>query len=82
MNISKEQVESALHAGMAMTDPGDDRVFVAMKHAGGALILRSIMAGLLQGELAIVPTMQEENPPAPPAEKPPKRTAPKPKAAK
>lgn len=78
MNLTQEQINAGVSAGLALTNPEEDKIYVPMKHAAGALILRTLMVSLANGELSLqsVPGMA---PPAgsipPPARKNPRKRA-------
>lgn len=72
MNITKEQVEVGLAAGLALTDP-ESGINVPIKHAvnGGISILRQLLIAIGSGQLALTPTMQEAPKTPPPGSKGP-----------
>ncbi len=75
MNLTKEQVTAGIAAGLALTDPDGD-VQVPMKFCAGTLVLRELLLMLGSGQLALVPTVQPQTPPAAGADPkaPPHRT--------
>lgn len=76
MNLTKQQVEAAINAGLAVTDPTSETL-IAMKHAPGLLILRGLLQAIGSGAIALqsVPGMSEkvETPPEIPPEIPPEK---------
>ncbi len=73
MNISSEQLNAAMQAAEALTNPKDEKVMVPMRHAAGALILHQLSIAMQNGEFALAPAGQEEKPPgdkAPPVKTP------------
>ncbi len=75
MQLTKEQVTAGIAAGLALTDPNGD-VKVPMKFCAGTLVLRELLLSLGSGNLALVPTVQQNPPPATPPHaprKPPKK---------
>ncbi len=69
MQLTKEQVQAGIAAGLVMTDPNSD-VSVPMKHCAGVLILRELLLSLGGGQLALVSALQQK---LPPAKKPPRK---------
>lgn len=55
MNFTKQQVELSLNAGLALTNPESDLLEVFRKHAPGILMLRQLLIGIGQGEIALSP---------------------------
>lgn len=76
-NYTKEQVQAAVGAGLAMTNPESQQP-VPMCFAAGALILHQLLLEIGNGSLAIVGTTPAKDPkkPNPPA-KPPGTPEPK-----
>jgi hypothetical protein len=66
MQLTNEQVQVAVAAGLSLTDP-DSNAVVAMRHASGAIILRQLLMSVAQGQLAFAPTVQQQPPGKPPA---------------
>lgn len=66
MNMTNEQVQVALAAGLALTNPDGDTV-VAMKYAAGATILHQLLlaigSGQVQLQSAEAPTDGRKGPP-------------------
>lgn len=82
MNLTKEQVQAGIAAGLALTDPDGD-VQVPMKFCAGTLVLRELLLSLGSGNLALVPTMQQNAPPpAVPTKPTPRKVEPKNKTDK
>ncbi|KKL16930.1 hypothetical protein LCGC14_2490660 [marine sediment metagenome] len=69
MNLTKEQVEIALAAGLSLTNPESDLLEVFRKHAAGVMILRQLLMGIGSGEIALSPATQLD-PAAPPGTPP------------
>ena len=61
MNINYEQLNACFRAALALTDVNNGDIIVPMKHAAGALILNSIAAAILNGELVIAPAEVPED---------------------
>lgn len=82
MNLTKPQVEAAIAAGLAVTDP-ESETLIAMKYAPGLLVLRGLLQAIAQGSLALkaVEGMAPGAPPPPPAPNASKKTSKK-KASK
>lgn len=55
MKISAEQIQAALTAALALTNPEDHKIMVPMRHAAGALVLHTLAAAIQNGELVIAP---------------------------
>ena len=68
MELTREQVNVGIAAGLALTNPEDDRLYVPMKHAAGSLVLRQLLMSLASGQIGLTATMQQG---APEGEKPP-----------
>ena len=70
MNFTKEQVQVALNAGLALMNPESDLLEVFRKHAAGILMLRQLLIGIGQGEIvlssATVPDPADKKVPTPP----------------
>ena len=77
MELTREQVNVGIAAGLALTNPDDDRLYVPMKHAAGSLVLRQLLMLLAGGQLGLTSTMQQEAPPGDGEDLPPP-TPPKP----
>jgi len=69
MNLTKEQVQSALAAGLALTNT-ESETPVPMKHASGALILHQLLIAIGSGQVQLL-----SQPAKPPSEDPPKDPA-------
>ena len=69
MELTREQVNVGIAAGLALTNPEDDKMYIPMKHCAGALVLRQLLMSLASGQLGLTATMQQG--PAPEGEKPP-----------
>lgn len=67
--MNKEQIQLALAAGLALTDPGTDLLDVFRKHAGGIIMLRQLLIGIGSGQVTLATATQEE-PPKDPKENP------------
>lgn len=67
MNMTKEQVQAAIGAGLAMTSPESD-VPVPMKFASGAVILHQLLLALGSGQIQL--TNAEAPPEAEPEAQP------------
>ena len=78
MELTREQVNVGISAGLALTNPDDDRLYVPMKHCAGALVLRQLLMSLANGQIGLQSTMQE----APAHEGEKKEAYPPPEAAK
>ncbi len=59
MELTREQVNVGIAAGLALTNPDDERLYIPMKHCAGALVLRQILLSLAGGQLGLTATMQE-----------------------
>lgn len=71
MDYTKGQVQAAVAAGLAMTNPESQQP-VPMCFAAGALILHQLLLSVGNGSLALVPTAPPKDPKAPnPPAKPP-----------
>jgi len=62
MQLTNEQVQVGVAAGLALTDPEGDGV-VPMKHASGAIILRQLCLAVAQGQVGFASLVQQELPP-------------------
>ena len=51
MNLTKEQVTAGVEAGLALTDPSSDLLHVFRRHAGGIMILQTLLTALAKGEI-------------------------------
>jgi len=49
MKINKEQVQAALAAGIALTNP-ESETAIPMKHAAGAVILHQVLLSIASGQ--------------------------------
>jgi len=67
MNMTKEQVQAALGAGLALTNP-ESEVNIPMKHASGAVILHQLLLGIASGQVQL--TAVDPNAKAPAAKAP------------
>ncbi len=70
MELTREQVNVGIAAGLALTNPEDDKLYVPVKHCAGTLVLRQLLLSLASGKLGLTSTMQEAPTPEPP--EPPK----------
>jgi len=61
MNMTKEQVQVAVGAGLALTNPESD-LLIPVKHAGGVVILHQLLLGIGSGQLVITVAAQPEAP--------------------
>ena len=52
MNMSKEQVQAGLAAGLELTNP-DSEALVPMKHAAGATILHQLLLAIASGQVQL-----------------------------
>lgn len=52
MNMTNEQVQAAIGAGLALTNPESDTT-VPMKHAAGATILHQLLLGIASGQVRL-----------------------------
>ena len=68
--MDKEQVQVALTAGLALTDPGTDLLDVFRKHAGGIMMLRQLLIGIGSGAVALSSAEVEDPDTTPPADPP------------
>ena len=70
MELTREQVNVGIAAGLALTNPEDDKLYCPMKHCAGALVLRQLLMSLASGQIGLQSTMQQEapQPPQPPKE--------------
>jgi len=66
MELTREQVNVGIAAGLALTNPEDDKLYCPMKHCAGALVLRQLLMSLASGQIGLQSTMQQEQPPQPP----------------
>lgn len=71
MNISSEQLAAAMIAAVALTNPEDDRCYVPMRHAAGALILHQLAQAMQNGEFALAPAGGKPEEEPKPSAKPP-----------
>lgn len=81
MNMTQEQVQAALGAGLALTNP-ESEAPIPMKHASGAVLLHQLLLAIASGQVAlnaVDPNADPRKPPAPPA---PRAKTPRKKAAK
>lgn len=78
MNLTIEQVNAAVAAGLAMTNEESDTP-VPMKFAAGAVILHQVLLGIASGQLALRAVEKAASPNKPPVGK---RNARKKRAAK
>lgn len=71
MNMTKEQINAGVAAGLALTNPESDAL-VPMKHASGAVILHQLLLGIASGQvqLSAVNPNAGKPPPAPPLPQP------------
>lgn len=83
MQFTQEHVQMAVEAGLALTNPESDLLEVFRKHGGGVSLLRSLLAGIANGQIALAPATQQGDPEPPkePEATPNKKVAKK-KAAK
>lgn len=80
MNMTKEQVQAALAAGLALTNP-ESEVSVPMKHAAGATILHQLLLAIASGQVQLN-SANPNQPPADPKAKTPRKKAPRKKVSK
>ncbi len=68
MDLTREQVNVGIAAGLALTNPEDERLYCPMKHLAGTLVLRQLLMSLASGRIGLTATMQEgaKTPPATP----------------
>lgn len=52
MNMTKEQVNAGIAAGLALTNPESDTP-IPMKHASGAVILHQLLLGIASGQVQL-----------------------------
>lgn len=84
MNMTKEQVQAAIAAGLAITNP-ESEILLPMKHASGAVILHQLLLAIGSGQVQL---NSAEQPPAPgkppgkPGKKTPRKKAPRKKASR
>ncbi len=73
MELTREQVNVGIAAGLALTNPEDDKLYVPVKHCAGTLVLRQLLLSLASGKIGLTATMQEgaKKPPVEPPVKPP-----------
>ncbi len=77
MNLTKEQVETAIGTGLALTNPESDQM-IPVKLAAGVLILRQLLIGIGGGQITLAAATVEDpgTPPATPNKGPaPRRGA-------
>ena len=67
MNISKEQVELAISAGLELLGP-ESEVAVPAKLNDGVFLLKQLLRGIATGGIGLTPTTKQ-----PPADTPPNR---------
>jgi hypothetical protein len=60
--LRPEDIQAAIMAGLAITNPDDERIQVPMRHAAGVLVLREILARCLRGQMVIAPTQETRRP--------------------
>ena len=89
MQLTQAQVNVAIAAGLAITNPEDEHLYVPMKHAAGALVLRSLLTSIAKGTIGLQSLLKEEPPKEPekepakePAKEPEGKTPPAPKSPK
>lgn len=72
MNMTKEQVNTAIAAGLALTNP-ESEAPIPMKHASGAVILHQLLIAIASGQvqLSAVDPNAKAPPPPPPRKKAP-----------
>ncbi len=73
MELTREQVNVGIAAGLALTNPEDERLYCPMKHLAGTLVLRQLLMSLASGQIGLTSAMQEgdKTPPATPPATPP-----------
>lgn len=69
--MDKQQIEIALAAGLALTDPNTDLLEVFRKHAMGVQLLRQLLIQIGSGQIALSATTVEDPTGAPPDATPP-----------
>lgn len=74
MQLTQAQVNVAIAAGLAITNPEDEHLYVPMKHAAGALVLRSLLTSIAKGAIGLQSLLKEE-PPKEPEKEPAKEPA-------
>lgn len=64
MQLTQQQLEAALAAGLYLTNPLQGNSNLPGKHWAGGLVLHEILSGIASGQLAIVnsPVQKEEDP--------------------
>lgn len=53
MNVTKEHVEAAVLAGLALLDPDQEPLAVYRKHSSGLIILRTLLEGIASGQVML-----------------------------
>lgn len=66
MQLTKEAVQAGIEAGLALTDPEAELLDVFRKHAGGIMVLRSLLQSIGSGQIGLQPLMQEDGKKKPP----------------
>ena len=64
MNMTKEQVQVAIAAGLALTNP-ESEAPIPMKHASGAVILHQLLLAIGSGQVRLESATPDQ-PPKPP----------------
>lgn len=64
MQLTQKQLNAAIAAGLAITDPEESNALVPMRHNAGALILNQILVALFRQQLMLsaVPKAEDPNP--------------------
>lgn len=81
MNMTKEQVQAALGAGLALTNP-ESEAPIPMKHAAGATILHQLLLAIASGQVQLNSAPTDAPPADPKAKTPRKKAAARRKVAK
>lgn len=78
MNMTKEQVQAAIAAGLALTSP-ESETSIPMKHASGAVILHQLLLAIGSGQVRLEsadPNADPKAAPKPARKKTPGKKAP------
>jgi len=67
MNLNRDEVSKAVHAGLVLLSPDSD-VEVPAKLVEGLYHLKGMLKAIGDGTYALIPTMQMKKPPKPPTE--------------
>lgn len=52
MNLTKEQLNAGVNAGLAITSP-DSEMMVPVKHAAGIMVLHQLLIGIASGQVKL-----------------------------